>query len=176
LARDLGDHVEGHAFGHLSPFAQVSRDVSGARTFKTKMPRHDISSGLSVDFDRVPSQVAARRPPVIFVTAEVPQEDVRHLVTQDPELTRLRQICMDSYPHFFAGFRMGKRGETCVGRRQILEVDPDSDFWQQQSFDEKSFLAAIEGDSPGIRRAYEFAFKVGERGEISLASPVTLKY
>jgi hypothetical protein len=34
-------------------------------------------------------------------------------------------------------------------------------------------LAAIEGESPYVRRAYEFAIKVGKRGEISLASPVT---
>jgi hypothetical protein len=35
-------------------------------------------------------------------------------------------------------------------------------------------VAAIEGESPYVRRAYEFAIKVGKRGEISLASPVTL--
>ena len=36
------------------------------------MPRHDIGGRLSLDFDRVPSKMAARGPPVILVTAEVP--------------------------------------------------------------------------------------------------------
>jgi hypothetical protein len=35
-------------------------------------------------------------------------------------------------------------------------------------------LAAIEGESPGVRRAYEFAIKVGDSEGIMLASPVTL--
>jgi hypothetical protein len=39
----------------------------------------------------------------------------------------------------------------------------------------KVFLEAIEGESPGKRREYKFSITVGERGELSLASPVVLK-
>jgi hypothetical protein len=39
----------------------------------------------------------------------------------------------------------------------------------------KVFLSAIEGESPGVRREYNFAIRIGERGEIFLASRVTLK-
>ena len=41
-------------------------------------------------------------------------------------------------------------------------------------FGRKVFSAAIEGRSSSIGRAYEFAIKVGERGEISLAGLVTV--
>jgi hypothetical protein len=39
----------------------------------------------------------------------------------------------------------------------------------------KVFLAAVEGESPGVRREYDFSIMVGARGYLSIASSVLLK-
>ena len=40
---------------------------------------------LGFDFDRCPTEVAARRQPVILVIAEMAEHDVRHLIPDSPD-------------------------------------------------------------------------------------------
>ena len=65
---------------------KISRNVLGARPIEPEAPRNHVGRRLRLDLYRRSTQMTARGPPTIVVSAQMSQEDVGHFVAEGAKL------------------------------------------------------------------------------------------